>query len=639
MGQCERRRRTVDNRYSACLTRRWAVGPAVRIIKRGTTVADSTAEQIDAAIEGRTVARDFLRCVQQNGSSVALREMAGEADWVEYTFDEVAARAAETAGGLRALGVGPGDRVVMMMRNIPAFHWIDLAILFLGATPVSIYNSSSPDQVEYLVSHCGAKVAVLEDRSFVDRFSGVRDGIESLESVVVLDADAAGGDVLGPADLYGSPIDLPVEAETGSPDDLATIIYTSGTTGNPKGVMVTNRNVVWVLESGLISYGWSRSEIVGKRVVSYLPMAHIAERVVSHYTALILGLEVSTCPETGLLAQYLGAVKPQILFGVPRVWEKVYGRLNGMIGADPEAAEKFNAAIEEAMPLRQKMTLGNAGDEEIARYEELDAENFALLRALLGMDECEMAITGAAPIPATMLSWFRGIGIPLAEVYGMSENTGPMSFERLRVKPGTVGRAMPGSELKIFDDGEVCCRGGHVFAGYLNDPGKTAEAIDSDGWLHSGDIGEIDDEGYLRIVDRKKELIITAGGKNLSPANLEASLKSVPIIGQAAVIGDNRPFVSALVVLDAEVAPGWAAQNGIEFTTIEDFAELPEVVDAVDAMVDEAMAGFNNAERVKKVKILTEEWMPDSELLTPTSKLKRRGVLARFEEEIDAIYS
>ncbi|MEZ5239072.1 MAG: AMP-binding protein [Microthrixaceae bacterium] len=298
-------------------------------------------------------------------------------------------------------------------------------------------------------------------------------------------------------------------------------------------------------------------------------MAHIAERVVSHYTAMSMGLEITTCPDTAAIGQYLGAVKPQIVFGVPRVWEKVYGRLNAMIGADPDAAEKFNSAVEEAIPLRQKMTFEEATEEEVARYEELDAENFALVRALIGMDECEMAITGAAPIPAPMLSWFRAIGIPLAEVYGMSENTGPMTFERVRVKPGTVGRAMPGSEVRIFPDGEVCCRGGHVFAGYLNDPEKTAEAIDDDGWLHSGDIGEIDDEGYLRIVDRKKELIITAGGKNLSPANLEASLKTQPLIGQAAVIGDNRPFVAALVVLDSEIAPGWAAQNEIEFTTIE----------------------------------------------------------------------
>ena len=221
----------------------------------------------------------------------------------------------------------------------------------------------------------------------------------------------------------------------------------------------------------------------------------------------------------------------------------------------------------------------------------------------------------------------------------MSENTGPMTFERTKVKPGYVGVALPGTEVAIFPDGEVCCRGGHVFQGYLNEPEKTAEALDDDGWLHSGDIGELDDDGYLRIVDRKKELIITAGGKNISPANLEAALKTSPLIGQAAVIGDQRPFVSALVVIDAEVAPGWAASQGIEFTTLEEFAAREDVIAAIHLSVEESMAGFNKAERVKKVHILTEEWMPDSELLTPTSKLKRRGVNSKFADEIEALYS
>ncbi|MFV0317090.1 MAG: AMP-dependent synthetase/ligase [Microthrixaceae bacterium] len=600
---------------------------------------EATTAEIDAAVAGKTVASEFLECVRAHGPRVALREMVGEAEWREYTFDDIAAKVAATAGGLRALGVGPGDRVVMMMRNIPAFTWVDLATLFLGATPVSIYNSSSSDQVEYLASHCGAKVAVLENKSFLDRVNPVRANIESLESVVVLDAADAGGDVLGPDALEGDPIDLQAESSNTTPDDLATIIYTSGTTGNPKGVMITNRNVTWVCESGLRSYGWKREDMTGKRVVSYLPMAHIAERIVSHYSAVMVGLEVTTCPDTTAIAQYLGAVKPQFFFGVPRVFEKVYGRLNAMIGADPEGAAKFNAALEEAIPLEEKITWDTATAQEKARYEELDAENFALVRALVGMDECEMALTGAAPIPAAMLSWFRAIGIPLAEVYGMSENTGGMTFERFKPKPGTVGRAVPGSEVEIFPDGEVCCRGGHVFKGYLNDPDKTADALDEDGWLHSGDIGVLDEEGYLTIVDRKKELIITAGGKNVSPANLEASLKSAPLIGQAAVIGDNRPFVSALVVLDGEIAPGWAAQQGIEFTTLEEFAELPEVREAVDAMVRESMEGFNSAESVKKVKILTEEWMPDTDLLTPTSKLKRRGVNSRFAAEIEEIYA
>jgi long-chain acyl-CoA synthetase len=539
------------------------------------------------------------------------------------------------------MGVGKGDRVVLMMRNIPAFHWLDLAVLFCGATPVSIYNSSAPEQVQYLVSHCAAKVAIVENGGFLDKFLAVRDELPSLEHVLVLNPPADLPDGVQDTSALDSaqPVDLDEAAKIGDPDDLATIIYTSGTTGNPKGVMISNYNLCWVLESSLRSYGWTREDMVGKRVVSYLPMAHIAERVVSHYSLVACGIEVACCPDPSLLTSYLGPVKPNIVFGVPRVWEKVYGGLNAMISGDPENAKRFNAAVEEAIPLREKVTWDTATDDERARLEELDGEHFALVRALLGLDEVDMAVTGAAPIPAQMISWFRAIGLPLAEVYGMSENTGPMTFERDRVKPGTVGTAIPGSEVVIFPDGEVCCRGGHVFHGYLNDPEKTAEAIDEDGWLHSGDIGEIDEDGYLRIVDRKKELIITAGGKNISPANLEAALKMIPLVAQAAAIGDNRPFVSALVALDPEVAPVWATNQGIEFQDLADLATKAEVIDAIHNDLDKVMSDFNNAERVKKVYIIGEEWLPDSDVLTPTSKLKRRGIHARYEVEIEAIYT
>ena len=604
-------------------------------------MSDLTKEEIDAEVEGQTIARNFLETASKYGSQTAVRWMTSDDDWESLTFDQLAEKAAVAAGGLRALGVGPGDRVVLMMRNIPEFHYLDLAVLFLGATPISIYNSSAPEQVEYLAGHCAAKLAIVENEAFLDNFLKVRDELPALENIVVLVAPSIlpdgvhGHEAITEAD----PIDLAEASKIGSPDDLATIIYTSGTTGNPKGVMISNYNVLWTFRSLLESYGWSLDYLAGKRVVSYLPMAHIAERVVSHYSLVLAGLEVTTCPETSLLTAYLGQTHPNIAFGVPRVWEKVNAGITALLAGDPEGAEKFNAAVEEATPLRQKIDWDEATPEEVERYNALDAENFALVRALLGLDEVELAVTGAAPIRGELISWFRTIGIPLAEVYGMSENTGPMTFERVRVKAGSVGRALPGVEVKIFDDGEVCCRGGLVCQGYLNDPEKTAETIDDDGWLHSGDIGEIDDEGYLRIVDRKKELIITAGGKNLSPANLETALKSVPLIGQAAAIGDNRPFVSALVVIDGEVAPGWAARHGIEFTTLEEFAQLPEVVDAINQGVDEVMADFNNAERVKKVRILTEEWMPDSELLTPTSKLKRRGVNSVFADEIEEIYS
>jgi long-subunit acyl-CoA synthetase (AMP-forming) len=270
----------------------------------------------------------------------------------------------------------------------------------------------------------------------------------------------------------------------------------------------------------------------------------------------------------------------------------------------------------------------------------MDAAAFRNVRELVGLDQVEVVITGAAPIPAELLRWYRAIGVPLSEIYGMSESSGPMTWTARRVKAGTVGPAIPGCEVRLAEaDDEIICRGGNVFQGYLNDPEKTAEALDDDGWLHSGDIGRVDEDGYFSIIDRKKELIITAGGKNISPANLEASLKMIPLVGQACVVGDNKPFVAALVVLDPEVATAWAANHGIEFDTLADLARHPDVRAEVEAGVSEVMAGFNNAERVKKVEILGEEWLPDSDELTPTSKLKRRGVHKKYAEEIDSLYA
>jgi long-chain acyl-CoA synthetase len=269
----------------------------------------------------------------------------------------------------------------------------------------------------------------------------------------------------------------------------------------------------------------------------------------------------------------------------------------------------------------------------------LQAVAFGPVRELIGLDQVEFAITGAAPIPAMLIEWFNGLGVPLSEIYGLSETTGPMTWTALRIKSGSVGPAIDGCEVALADDGEIICRGGNVFAGYLDDPERTAEAIDADGWFHSGDIGVIDEDGYVTIVDRKKELIITAGGKNISPANLEAALKTIPLIAQACVIGDNRPFVSALLVLDPEVAPAWARQRSIEFAGVADLAGHPDLVAEIDKGVAEAMAPFSRAEQVRKFTILPAEWLPDSEELTPTMKLKRRGVHTKYGEEIDALYT
>ena len=598
----------------------------------------STDEQLREQVAGQTVVTEFLKTVAEYGSQRALRWMVGE-DWHEMTFAELADQAARVAGGLADLGVSHGDRVVLMLRNVHEFHVADLAVLLCGATPVSIYNSSSPEQIAYLAGHCEATLGIVEDTGFLHRFTEVADQLPDLTTLVLVHgASDVDTEVVDWASLVAhEPVDLDAAATIAQPDDLATIIYTSGTTGNPKGVMLDHFNLCWTL--ACLREAFESESYAGQRVVSYLPMAHIAERATSHYGLAMNGYEVSCCPDPSLIATYAREVKPNIMFGVPRVWEKIYSGVNGALAADEEKQRQVAEAVATAIPIVDKITWGTATPEEIETYEFLDAVAFSTIRQLIGLDELDLAVTGAAPITPELLQWFRAIGVPLSEIYGMSESSGPISFAARKPKAGSVGPAIPGLTLAIADDGEVICKGGNIFRGYLNDPEKTAEALDEDGWLHTGDIGELDEDGYLRIVDRKKELIITAGGKNISPANLEAALKTIPLVGQAAAIGDNRPFVAALVVLDPEVATAWAAQNGLEGRSLDELANEPAVIDEINSGLAEAMSRFNNAERVKKVTVLGEEWLPDSDLMTPTSKLKRRGIHSRFAEEIEAFYA
>jgi long-chain acyl-CoA synthetase len=594
-------------------------------------VREITKAELDDAVEGQTIVERFLATVQAHPQQVALRAKQPDDSYAEWTYAQYADLVAGAAAHLRSLGVGPGDRVVLMMRNIPEFHFVDLGVAALGATSISVYNSSSPEQVAYLTGHCQAKLAVVQDDGFEARFLEVREQLPALEAIVNLSQDGV-TDAL----FHRGSLDLAAELGSCSPDTLATVIYTSGTTGPPKGVMLSHYNVVWTAE------GYLRMldiEPVGFRAISYLPMAHIAERMSTHYLAAMGGYEVTTCPDPGQIAAYARDVRPQIMFGVPRVWEKIHAGVQAALGADPEKKAGFDEAVAAAIPISERRTMGEATAEDEATYRFLDEVAFANVRGLVGLDAVEYAISGAAPIPAELISWYRAIGVPLSEIYGMSESTGPMTWEPTRVKAGTVGVAFPGTDCFLADDGEVCIRGGNVFLGYLDDVEKTAEALDPDGTLHSGDIGLFDDEGYLRIVDRKKELIITAGGKNISPANLEAALKMIPLVAQACAIGDQRPFVSALVVLDGEVAPVWAKDHGIEPSSLAELAEHPDVIAEVNRGLEEAMAGFNNAERVKKVTILADEWLPDSEELTPTSKLKRRGIHAKYAAEIAALYA
>ena len=604
----------------------------------------TTSQELDEQIDGETVTTRFMENLEQNADRAVLRSKDAAGEWSEWTLGETADLTARLTSGLRHLGVGPGDRVVLMIRNRPEFHPLDLAVLFCGATPVSIYNSSAPEQIEYLVNDCGAKVAIVEDSGFLERFAKVSASTPSIDHVVVIDdSPSIGDDVVRYADLAAfEATDLVSAALVASPDDLATIIYTSGTTGPPKGVMLSHYNVVWTLASIADSI-YTQTDLVdlaGKRHVSYLPMAHIMERLLGHYYLVEFATEISCCPDTSQVAAVTAEVHPNVLIGVPRVWEKMHAGVVAALAGDPERATAFSDAVLAALPISEKMTWGTASVEEVETWDFLDAVAFTPVKQLLGLDEAEICISGAAPIPPDVMAWFRAIGVPLTEGYGMSETTAILTWAAA-AKPGYVGPPVAGIELEIADDGEVLARGGNMFVGYLGQPEKTAETLDDDGWVHTGDIGELDDDGYLRIVDRKKELIITAGGKNVSPANLEAALKTIPLVGQACAVGDQKPFVAALVVLDPDTAGAWAGVRGLRDAdaSLLSLATHPDVLAEIGAGLTEVMAKFNSAESVKKVHVLGEEWMPDSDVLTPTSKLKRRGIHTRFAIEIESLYS
>jgi long-chain acyl-CoA synthetase len=597
-----------------------------------------SSQDIDAIVAGRTMTSLFRDMVARRADAVAVRwrppgsdTATGALTWAEY-----ADQACRVAAGLQALGVRPGQRIVLMMRNRPEFYPADMGALLAGATPISIYNSSSPEQIEYLASHSEASAAIVGDVGMLERFLKVRSELPDLQNLVLTDGPAP-SDVVPFAGLLGAaPVDLDEAAGRVRPEDLATLIYTSGTTGPPKGVMISHYNLCWVLESMQRANG---EPVTGWRQISYLPMAHIAERWLTHYLHIGEGTDVTTCPEPTELASYLREVRPEHFLGVPRVWEKIYAGIMAAASADPEKKAGFERALELGAKAAAVRVTGQPLPPELAAaWEQVDAAAFANVRALVGLDQLRVAITGAAPIPRPVLDFFLAIGVPMSEVYGMSEATGPTTWAR-QIRPGTVGVAIPGQEMKLLDDGEVCFRGGNVFSGYLKDPDRTAEALDEDGWLHTGDVGQLDEDGYLTIVDRKKELIITAGGKNISPANIEAAIKSYPLIGQACAIGDGRAYMTALIVLDPDVAPPWARSRGIEFSSVADLAIHPDVRAEVERCVEEANGRFSQVEKIKKIAILPTEWQPDSEELTPTMKLKRRGVLTKYADEIESLYA
>ena len=518
-----------------------------------------------------------------------------------------------------------------MLSNRPEFHLADLAVMTLGAVPFSIYLTSAPEQIAYVVEDAGAKVAIVEE-AYLDR-------LPALDTVVVLEG-ARGEGTVAWEDVEGSNPSFDVESawRAVEPEDLLTLIYTSGTTGPPKGVQLVHRNLLAAVESieAMIQFP------DGAKVISWLPSAHIAERAAHHYLPIVYAMTITCCDNPREVVSYLPLVKPTWFFAVPRIWEKLKSGLEAMLAGQPdEQREPVQAALAAAI---RKVELEQAGEpvpEELAAaVAKADAEMFAGLRAGLGLDEIEAVNVGAAPTPREVLVFFHAIGIELAELWGMSETCGSGCCNPPgKVRIGTVGPPAPGVEIKLGEDGEVLMRSAVVMTGYRNLPDKTAEALDADGWLHTGDIGEFDDHGYLRIVDRKKELIISAAGKNMSPANIESTLKGAsPLIGQACAIGDGRSYNTALIVLDTDFAPAWAAKNGLEGASLEDLAGDERMRAAVQQGVDHANAQLARVEGIKKFTIIPGDWAPGGDELTPTMKLKRKPIAEKYADEIEAMY-
>lgn len=594
------------------------------------------AARLDRLVAERSVPAEFLDTARARLDEVALRWREGTA-WSELTWSGYTDRVARVASGLLDIGIRSGDRVALMLRNGPEFHIIDMAIMSIGATPVSIYLTSSPEQIDHIVTDIDATLVVVHDREVLERLRSTESARDDAIDIVIVDPSGVDEDLLTLREIESrDPIDLDALIEDLEPDDTATIIYTSGTTGPSKGVVLSHRNVLWAVRSLEIALG--EHDLAGKRIISYLPTAHIAERSTTHYAGVTSGYEVTTCADPSELAEHLKEVRPHILFGVPRVWEKLRAGVEAVLSTDAERRTKFDEAIAAAIPIRAAIAAGTATPDDVATIEFLDVVAFAPVRDALGLDQIEVAVTGAAPIEPATIEWFRAVGVPLSEIYGMSESSGPIAWTPGGVGAGTIGPVIPGGELRLAEDGEILYRGGNVFVEYRGRPDATADAVDAEGWLQTGDIGELDADSNLRIVDRKKELIITAGGKNVSPANLESAIRSLPLVEQAYVSGDARPYLVALVTIDRDALDGWAAANGLADLSESELLEHQELVREVEVGVEGAMERFSRAERVKRVAILADRWQPDSDVLTPTLKLRRRALKERYAERIDSLY-
>src|SRR5437773_3800079 len=598
---------------------------------------------IDKAVSGKTVCTIFNEAVTKWGDKPALHwKENGDTrtlTWRGYR-DEVAA----VTLALRSLGFGPGQFGLIMARNAPEHVIADLGIVHAGGAAISVYNTLAPEQIEYVANHSEATVAFVEDESFLQKFLAIRSSTPKLHHAVLVRGDAPEGVMTWESllargrELYAAdPKGFEHTWRAVGPEDTVSLIYTSGTTGPPKGAVYSPDSDLWTVES--VQRFWA---IEPQTLVSYLPLAHVAERFTSQWRGIADGHEVWLCPDPNQLLPFLVEARPTFFVGVPRVWEKLMAGLRAGIAAEPEEAKRqmVQGAVEAAISAYRLRHEGKPVPEDFATVVERAQPLVVLLRPKVGLDRCTTAITSTAPCRPEVHEFWAALGMPLYEVWGMSELTGPATVVPMDDHQApSIGRPMPGVEVRLGEDGELLVRGGNVMVGYYKEPAKTADMIDSDGWVHSGDIAEPGPNGQFRIIDRKKELIITSAGKNISPANLEAQAKASPIIGQAVAVGHGRNCIPVLRVLDPQVAPAWAKARGIAASSMAELAEQEAVIDEIRRALTAANTHLSRVEQFKRFTILPTEWSPESEELTPTMKLKRRVISSKYQPQIEAMYA
>jgi long-subunit acyl-CoA synthetase (AMP-forming) len=585
-----------------------------------------------------TIMSVLERTARDHGERPAMRVKDG-GQWRTTTWKEYREQAWLAARGFLRLGLAPGQGVAIMGFNRPEWFLADIGAIAAGGIPAGIYITNSPEQCQYIADHAEAAVAVVENTQYLDVFRQIRDRLPHLKAIVLMTGSASEEGVYTWQQLLDLGAQVPEEElhrriEDQKPEDLCTLIYTSGTTGPPKAVMLSHHNITWTTRRVVDAYGVNAEDTM----LSYLPLSHIAEQVVSLHCSMAVGGCAWFAESIEKLGENLREARPQFFFAVPRVWEKMQAAIQAA-GAQNTGLKKKIAAWARGVGLAG----GRADQEGRPRpifYPVADQLVFSKVREKLGLDRARVCSTSTAPISTETLEFFSSLGLPIMEVYGMSECTGPATFSMPdHYHFGKVGRAIPGTEVITADDGEVLMRGPHVFLGYFKSEEATRETLDADGWLHSGDIGEIDGDGFLKITDRKKELIITSGGKNIGPAVIEGKLRQIPAVSQAVVIGDRRNYLVALLTLDPARAAAEGQAAGSPARTPEALATCPVFRQYLDKQVEGVNATLARYETIKKFVILPRELSIDEGELTPTMKLKRRVVNQKFADEIERLYA